>query len=233
MLKGLKGRVWRANLDLVKHGLVTLTFGNASGMDRRKGLVVIKPSGITYEEMKPEDMVVVDLEGKKVEGNLNPSSDTPAHLELYKAFKEVGGIAHTHSEYATVFAQARKEIPCLGTTHADHFRGAVPLSRFLRRREVEEGYERHTGKVIVESMRGLNPLDMPAVLVAGHGPFTWGRTPEEAVENSLALEYVARMALETLRLNNRRARFPGYLLQKHFLRKHGPQAYYGQKRRRS
>ncbi len=232
MLEKLKQKVWKANLDLVKYNLVTLTFGNVSGIDREKGLVVIKPSGVEYEELKPEDMVVVDLEGRIVEGELNPSSDTPSHLEIYRAFREIGSVAHTHSEYASIFAQACQEIPCFGTTQADYFRGAVPVTRFLREEEVKGGYERNTGKVIVERFRELNPLAIPAVLVAGHGPFAWGKTPEEAVKNNFILEKIAKMALGTLLLNPQSESLPEHILQKHFQRKHGPDAYYGQKRKR-
>ena len=229
-LKELKERVWKANKDLVDYKLVTLTWGNVSGCHREKGLVVIKPSGVSYEGLKPENMVVVDLEGNKVEGKLNPSSDTPTHLVLYRAFAEVSGIAHTHSDYATIFAQAYRPLPCLGTTHADHFHGEVPLTRMIRKKEVEEDYEGNTGRVIVERFRQLNPLEMPAVLVAGHGAFAWGKSPEEAVVNSLALEKVAKMAWGTLLLTETELSFPKYLLEKHYLRKHGPKAYYGQKK---
>jgi L-ribulose-5-phosphate 4-epimerase len=231
MLDDLKEKVWRANLDLIKHGLVALTFGNVSAIDREKGLMAIKPSGISYEELKPEHIVVVDLEGKVVEGNLKPSSDTPTHLKLYKVFREVGGVSHAHSEYATAFAQAAMEIPCLGTTHADYFHGPIPVTRFLGQDEVREDYEANTGKVIIERFAGLNPWQMPAVLVAGHGPFCWGRTPLEAVENSLILEKVAKMALGTLLANPEKGPLPDYILKKHFQRKHGPDAYYGQKAR--
>lgn len=224
--------VWRANLDLNKHNLVTLTWGNVSGMDREKGWIAIKPSGISYEEMKPTDMVIVDLEGKIVEGALNPSSDTPTHLELYKAFDEISAVAHTHSEYATIFAQANREIPCFGTTHADYFHGSVPVTRFISEEELDENYEMNTGKVIIERFSDLNPLEIPGVLVAGHGPFTWGRTPDEAVENSVALEKVAKMAWGTLLLNPECDRLPEHLLRKHHQRRHGPDAYYGQKKRR-
>lgn len=229
-LKELKERVWKANQDLVDYKLVTLTWGNVSGCHREKGLVVIKPSGVSYEGLKPENMVVVDLEGNKVEGKLNPSSDTPTHLVLYRAFAEVSGIVHTHSDYATIFAQACRPLPCLGTTHADHFHGEVPLTRMIRKKEVEEDYEGNTGRVIVERFRQLNPLEMPAVLVAGHGAFAWGKSPEEAVVNSLALEKVAKMAWGTLLLTETELPFPKYLLEKHYLRKHGPKAYYGQKK---
>jgi L-ribulose-5-phosphate 4-epimerase len=224
----LKKQVWQANLDLVKYGLITLAFGNVSGIDRDKDLVVIKPSGFSYEEMKPEDMVVVDLEGKIVDSRLNPSSDTPTHLELYRAFEQIGGVTHTHSEYATIFAQACREIPCYGTTHADYFKGNVPVTRFMSKEEVQEDYEENTGKVIVERFADLEPLEMPAVLVAGHGAFAWGKTPSESVENSLILEKVAKMALGTLQLNPECDSIPKCLLQKHYQRKHGPNAYYGQ-----
>lgn len=231
MLTDLKERVWKANLDLGKSGLVIMTFGNVSGIDRPKGLVAIKPSGVTYESLKPEDIVLVDLEGKVVEGRLNPSSDTPSHLELYKAFGTIGAVAHAHSEYATIFAQAAREIPCLGTTHADYFKGPIPATRFLRKSEVEENYEACTGRVIVERFRhSLNPLEMPAVLVAGHGPFCWGRTPAEAVEHNLILEKVAKLALGTILISPEQKRLPECLLRKHYQRKHGPRAYYGQKK---
>ncbi len=231
MLQDLKERVWKANADLVMFGLVTLTWGNVSGLERKKGIVAIKPSGISYNEMKPSHMVLVDLEGKKVEGALQPSSDTPAHLEIYKAFSDIGAVAHTHSEYATMFAQASMEIPCLGTTHADVFYGPVPVTRFLTRAEIETEYEKNTGRVIAERFLSLNPLERPGVLVAGHGPFTWGETPEEAVEHSLALEKIAKMALGSLLLRPRPGLFPQCLLKKHYQRKHGPRAYYGQKKK--
>jgi len=229
MLKDLKEQVWKANLDLVKLGLVTLTWGNASGLNREKGVMAIKPSGVAYDEVRPADMVLVDLEGKKVEGSLNPSSDTPTHLELYKAFAGIGGVVHAHSEYATMFAQAGREVPCLGTTHADIFYGAVPVTRFLTRAEVIRDYERNTGRVIVERFRSLDPAERPGVLVAGHGPFSWGPTAARAVENGLALEKIAKLAWGTLALSTPPA-FPRRLLDKHFLRKHGPSAYYGQKK---
>jgi L-ribulose-5-phosphate 4-epimerase len=230
MLDKLKKEVWRANLALVRYGLVILTFGNASGIDRKKGLVVIKPSGVSYDELKPADMVVVCLDGKVAEGTLNPSSDTPTHLALYRAFPGVGGIVHAHSEYATMFAQAAKEIPCLGTTHADHFHGPVPVTRFLTKREVEADYEGNTGRVIVERFAGIDPLGTPAVLVAGHGPFAWGKTPDEAARNALVLERTAKTALGTLTLDPGRRRLPDYIVEKHFQRKHGPHATYGQKK---
>lgn len=229
-LTDLKRRVWRANLDLVRLHLVTLTWGNVSGVDRQKGLVAIKPSGVSYEKMKPADIVLVDFDGKRVEGHLNPSSDTPTHLELYRAFPEIGAIAHVHSEHATMFAQAARPIPCLGTTHADVFPGPVPVTRWMKRSEVQRDYERNTGRVIVETFASLDPVEVPAVLVAGHGPFAWGKTPEEAVEISLALERIARMALGTFLLRPRCLPLPSYLLEKHHRRKHGPGAYYGQKK---
>jgi len=231
MLLELKEKVWKANLDLVKYRLVMHTFGNVSGMNRSQGLVAIKPSGMAYEELMPDDMVVVDLEGKTVEGHLNPSSDTPSHLELYKAFPGIGGITHTHSEYATMFAQANREIPCLGTTHADHFHGTIPLTRMITEEEIDAGYERNTGKLVVERFKEIDPMEMPGVLVVGHGVFTWGKSPGEAVLNGMLLESIARMAWGTLVLNTRCEEIPDCLLEKHFQRKHGPDAYYGQKSR--
>ncbi len=232
MLEDLKERVWRANLELVRHGLVILTFGNVSGFSREKGWMAIKPSGVSYDDMRASDIVLVDLDGKTVEGKLRPSSDTPTHLALYRAFGEIGGVAHAHSVCATAFAQARREIPCLGTTHADHFFGAVPVTRMLRQGEVRSGYEGNTGKVIVERLRNVHPLDMPAVLVAGHGPFTWGKTPQDAVRNSLVLEQTARMALASREIHPGLRSLPDFLLRKHFQRKHGPEAYYGQDKKK-
>ncbi len=228
MLSDLKERVFISNLDLVRYKLVTLTWGNVSGIDREQGLVVIKPSGIPYDGMQVSDMVVVDLEGNVVEGIHKPSSDTSTHLELYKAFTDVGGIAHTHSKYATMFAQAQKEIPCLGTTHADSFNGAIPLTRFISKEEVEQGYEENTARVIIERFSGMKPLEMPAVLVRGHGPFSFGKTPREAAENSHILESIAEMAFGTFQLNPQCENLPEYILKKHYNRKHGPDAYYGQ-----
>jgi len=225
----LRKHVADANISLARLGLVTLTWGNVSGIDRQHGLVVIKPSGVSYNSMKPAEMVIVDLDGRVVEGRLRPSSDTPAHLELYRNFPTIGGITHTHSPFATVFAQALKEIPCLGTTHADAFFGKIPVTRLLTELEVAKEYERNTGKVIVERMHGIDPLAMPAVLVGGHAPFCWGTNPAESVANSLVLERVAEMALATLGVNPEVRPLPDYILEKHYMRKHGPGATYGQK----
>jgi len=231
MLEQLKKAVCQANLDLVAKGLVVETWGNVSGIDRARGLVVIKASGVAYAGMKPEHMVVVSLQtGKVVEGNLKPSSDTPTHLVLYRAFKDLGGIVHSHSLYATAWAQARRGIPALGTTHADYFYGPIPCTRAMTPKEIKSDYELNTGKVIVERFRRIDPMTMPAVLVASHAPFVWGPTVEKAVENSVALEFVARLANETLRANARVRPMQSVLLDKHFLRKHGAGAYYGQKK---
>jgi L-ribulose-5-phosphate 4-epimerase len=228
MLLELKEKVWKANLDLVKYNLVTHTFGNVSGIDREKNFVVIKPSGMAYEELMPDDMVVVDHAGNKIDGRLNPSSDTPSHLEIYKAFQKIYGITHTHSLYATMFAQANKEIPCLGTTHADHFHGAVPVTRMMPDEEITKDYEKNTGVVVVEAFAELDPMEMPGVLVVNHGVFTWGKSPEEAVLNSMILENIAKLAWGTLMLDAKREDIPDVLLNKHFYRKHGSNAYYGQ-----
>ena len=228
MLEELKDKVLKANQSLVEYGLVTLTWGNLSGIDRSKGLVVIKPSGVDYKSMKAEDMVVVDLDVKIVEGKMRPSSDLPTHIELYKTFKEIGGITHSHSENATSFAQACIEIPCFGTTHADHFNGPIPVTRFLTEAEVNENYELYTGKVIIERFMNLDYQAVPGILVAGHAPFTWGKNPEDSVKNNLVLERVAKMALNTLLLNPKISKLPDYILNKHYKRKHGPDAYYGQ-----
>lgn len=227
MLEELKQQVWQANLDLVKQGLVIFTWGNASGIDRREALAVIKPSGVSYDEMDPSDMTVVDLEGKVVEGKWKPSSDTPTHLALYKAFPSIGGVVHTHSPWATSWAQAGRPIPALGTTHADYFYGAVPCTRKLTREEVEQSYEANTGLVIAETFASLNPDDIPGVLVHNHGPFTWGKGPLEAVHNARVLEEVAMMAFRTVNLNPS-TEMDSFLLDKHYLRKHGKNAYYGQ-----
>lgn len=230
MLESLKEQVCQANLDLVAQGLVTLTWGNVSGLSEDRQLVVIKASGVSYSQMRPEHMVVVDLEGKVVEGDLRPSSDTPTHVLLYRAFAGIGGITHTHSRYATMFAQARREIPCLGTTHADHFYGNVPVTRPLSENEVSEAYEANTGHVIIKRFRGLDPVAMPAVLVAGHAPFAWGPTAAKSVDNAVALEAVAEMALGSqLLAGGDPPALESYVLEKHYQRKHGPQAYYGQR----
>jgi L-ribulose-5-phosphate 4-epimerase len=231
MLEELKKQVCEANLQLVAAGLVIQTWGNVSGVDRTNGNVVIKPSGVSYEEMQPEHMVVVSLAtGKVVQGDLKPSSDTPTHLSLYRAFQEIGGIAHSHSLYATAWAQAGREVPALGTTHADYFHGPVPCTRLLTAKEIKSDYEANTGHVIVEQFKKRNPLDFPGTLVACHAPFAWGETVEKAVENAVVLEHLARLASETLRVKPSTKPISGALLDKHFLRKHGPRAYYGQKR---
>lgn len=232
MATSLQDQVFQANLELARHGLVILTFGNVSGIDRAAGLVAIKPSGVPYDSLRAQDMVLVDLAGCVVEGELHPSSDTPTHLELYRAFPDIGGIAHAHSRAATAFAQAAREIPCLGTTHADLCNGPVPVTRTLTEAEVAGDYEANTGRVIVERLAGLKPLETPCALVAGHGPVTWGRTPEEAVRHALILEAVAAMALDTLRLAPDTPPLPNFVLRKHFERKHGPRAYYGQGKER-
>ncbi len=232
MLESLKESVCQANLDLVKEGLVVETWGNASGIDRQKGLVVIKPSGVPYAGMKPKHMVVLEVEtGRVVEGSLNPSSDSPTHLVLYRSFADVGGVVHTHSLYATAWAQAQKSIPSYGTTQADYWYGEVPCTRLLRPQEIRKDYEANTGHVIVERFAKLDPLQHPAVLVASHGPFTWGKDVASAVRNAVVLEFVARLASETLRIQPRVKPMQPVLLDKHFLRKHGPTAYYGQKGR--
>ncbi len=226
MLEELKKQVYEQNLALVQHGLVVLTWGNVSGIDRERGLVVIKPSGVPYADMVPSDLVVVDLEGNIVEGKLRPSSDTPTHLELYKAFPAIGGVVHTHSAHATAFAQAGLPIKAYGTTHADTFCGDIPCTRALKKEEIEENYEKNTGKVIVETVKDCEAI--PAVLVKNHGPFVWGRTCEEAVQNAVILEEVARIALFTRLLRPEAEGVEQYLLDKHYFRKHGKDAYYGQ-----
>jgi L-ribulose-5-phosphate 4-epimerase len=230
MLERLKSEVCRANLQLVSSGLVIQTWGNVSGVDRRRGVMVIKPSGVPYKQMTAAQMVVVSLEtGKVVGGDLRPSSDTPTHLELYRAFQGIGGVAHTHSLYATAWAQARRPLPAYGTTHADYWHGAVPCTRMLTPKEIRAGYEANTGGVIVETFRRLDPMQHPAVLVAGHGPFTWGAGAGEAVHNAVVLEFIARLAVETLRVNPQAKRLPSCMLDKHFQRKHGAGASYGQR----
>ncbi|MBN2349489.1 MAG: L-ribulose-5-phosphate 4-epimerase [Bacteroidales bacterium] len=230
MLSDLKQSVLKANLDLVKHGLVIFTWGNVSGIDREKGLVVIKPSGVSYDQMKVTDMVVVDLDGKVIEGNLIPSSDTPTHLVLYKNFENIGGVVHTHSEWASSWAQAGQGIPAYGTTHADYFYGEIPCTRKLTRYETEKIYEKSTGDVIVECFETLDYNVMPGVLVNGHAPFSWGKDPDEAVHNAVVLEEVAKMAFRTQVLGNTQP-VDKYLLDKHYFRKHGKDAYYGQQKK--
>lgn len=228
MLDDLRTQVCAANLALVQHGLVTLTWGNVSGLDRDRGVFAIKPSGVPYDGMMPDDMVLVDLDGKVVEGELRPSSDTPTHLALYRSFDDIGGVTHTHSTHATALCQARRALPCLGTTHADHFAGTVPLTRQLTADEVRDDYEGNTGAVIVESFADLRPLEIPAVLVAGHGPFTWGSDADAAVSNAVALDACARIALLSGVLDGAPPQLEAHLLRQHHQRKHGPNAYYGQ-----
>ena len=228
MLEELKKEVCEANLLLPQYGLITFTWGNVSQICRQENLIVIKPSGVSYEEMKPEDMVIVDLDGNVVEGNLRPSSDTKTHLELYKAFPEVGGIVHTHSRWATSFAQAGIPLTALGTTHADTFFGDVPCTRLLTKEEIAGDYEKETGTVIIESFKDLDPMAIPGVLVHSHGPFTWGKDGKEAVHNSVVLEEVAFMAYHAMQLNPELTRIPQEILDKHYYRKHGAGAYYGQ-----
>jgi L-ribulose-5-phosphate 4-epimerase len=230
ILMSLREQVLDANLELVRRGLVLYTFGNASGIDRREGLVAIKPSGVPYETMKAEDLVVVSLDGKIVEGTLRPSSDLPTHLILYKAFAEIGGIGHTHSRAATAWAQAQREIPCFGTTHADYFHGPVPLTKPLTPAEIRSGYEENTGHAITRRFAKLDPLHFPAVLVAGHASFCWGETPADAAHVAVVLEEVAALALQTIQVNPKTRPISRQLHDKHFLRKHGSSAYYGQKK---
>ncbi|QLY80328.1 L-ribulose-5-phosphate 4-epimerase [Clostridium intestinale] len=228
MLEELKEKVLKANLDLPGYGLVKFTWGNVSAIDRKTGLVVIKPSGVEYDNMTAEDLVVVDLDGNIVEGKLRPSSDTPTHLVLYKKFKDIGGIVHTHSPWATIWAQATKSVPAFGTTHADHFYGTIPCTRALNEQEIKGQYEEETGNVIVETFKDIDPSQMPGVLVYSHGPFTWGKDADEAVHNAVILEEVCKMAYDTLNLNTNLASIDSNLLDKHFLRKHGANSYYGQ-----
>ena len=228
MLEELKQKVYEANMDLPRYGLVTFTWGNVSGIDREKGLFVIKPSGVEYEKLRPEDMVVVDLDGNKVEGEYNPSSDTPTHLELYKAFPECGGIVHTHSPWATSWAQACKSIPPFGTTHADYFYGAIPATRLMTKEEIESAYEKNTGLVIIETFKDKDPMAIPGVLVSNHGPFSWGTDAHNAVHNAVVMEECAKMALHSLQLNPELPSISQTILDKHYLRKHGANAYSGQ-----
>lgn len=230
MLEELKKQVYEANMELPKRGLITYTWGNVSGIDRESGLFVIKPSGVDYDKLKPEDMVVMDLEGNKVEGDLKPSSDTPTHLELYKKYPEIGGVVHTHSPQATSFAQAGVDIPLYGTTHADYFYGSIPCTRSLTKEEIDGAYETNTGKVIIETFetRKINPVYTPGVVCKNHGPFTWGKDAKEAVHNAVVLEEVARMAILTRIINPQVEPAPDCIRDKHFFRKHGENAYYGQ-----
>lgn len=228
MLEELKEQVLKANLLLPAHGLVTFTWGNVSGIDREKGLIVIKPSGVPYEGMKASDMVVLDLDGNKVEGEYNPSSDTPTHIELYKAFPECGGIVHTHSRWATTFAQAGRAIPAMGTTHGDYFYGDIPCTRPMTEEEIKDEYEKETGTVIIETFKELDAAAVPGVLVFSHGPFAWGKDPLEAVHNAVVMEEVAFMDWHAMMLNPDMGNMQQTLLDKHYLRKHGKNAYYGQ-----
>lgn len=233
MLEKLKEEVYKANIELPAKGLVLFTWGNVSAIDREKNLVVIKPSGVEYDKLKPEDMVVVNLDGKVVEGNLNPSSDTPTHIELYKKFPETGGIVHTHSTNATIWAQSGRDIPAYGTTHGDYFYGAIPCTRKMTPEEIAGEYEKETGTIIIETFekRNINPKFVPAVIVHSHGPFTWGKDAAEAVHNSIVLEELAKMAMFTEQINKDVKPMQQELLDKHFLRKHGENAYYGQKKK--
>ena len=230
MLEQLKQQVYEANMELPKRGLVTYTWGNVSGIDRASGLFVIKPSGVEYDELRPEDLVVMDLNGNKVEGDLNPSSDTRTHLELYKAFPDIGGVVHTHSPHAVAWAQAGRDIPAFGTTHAVYFYGPIPCARALTQEEIDEDYEKNTGKVIIEEFtkRGIQPMHVPAVICTSHGPFTWGKDAAQAVYHAVVLEEVAKMAIYTIQIDPNAAPAPQRIQDKHFLRKHGPNAYYGQ-----
>ena len=231
MLEKLREEVYRANMELPERGLVVYTWGNVSGIDREAGLVVIKPSGVEYDELKPSDLVIVDLNNNIVEGTMNPSSDTKTHVELYKAFPSIGGIVHTHSPYAVGWAQAGRDIPCYGTTHADYFYGCVPCSRNLTAQEVDEDYELNTGKVIAEEFakRKLDPKATPGIICHSHGPFTWGKDAAQAVYHAVVLEELAKMAMYTITINPQAPEAPQYVQDKHYLRKHGPNAYYGQK----
>ena len=228
-MKQLREMVYEANMELYHRHLAIYTWGNVSQVDREKGIIAIKPSGVPYEDLTPEMIVVLDLAtGEKIDSKLNPSSDTPTHLALYRAFSEIGGVTHTHSPYATAWAQAGRAIPCFGSTHADYFHGDIPISRFLTAEETEEAYEANTGKVIIEAFEGKNPMHTPAVLTRGHGPFTWGKSGMNSVENGVILEEVAKMAMWAVGLNPELGELPRHVSDKHFLRKHGPNAYYGQ-----
>ncbi len=229
MLESLRAQVCEANLEVVRRGLVLYTFGNASGIARQQRLVVIKPSGVPYDSLRPEHLAITDLDGQMVEGNLRPSSDLPTHLSLYRAFPEIGGVVHTHSRYATAWAQAGREIPCLGTTHADYFHGPVPVTEPMQPDEIESEYEWNTGQMIVRRFAGMDPMTKPGVLVAGHAPFCWGRNAAEAAHNAVVLEEIASLAYHSLTINPEAVAISDALRDKHFLRKHGPKAYYGQK----
>lgn len=235
MLRKLRKEVYEANLLLPKYNLITFTWGNVSGIDRETGYVVIKPSGVEYKELTPEKMVIVDLDGNVIDGDLNPSSDTATHLELYKKFPKLGGVVHTHSPWAVSFAQAGIDIAAAGTTHGDYFYGAIPVTRQMKENEIAEDYEKETGRVIIETFneRMIDPNQVPGVLVNDHGPFTWGETPEKAVHNSVVLEQVAEMTYHTLQLNSKNIDMSKELLDKHYLRKHGKNAYYGQKQEKN
>ncbi len=230
LLKELRKQVYEANMELPRRNLVTYTWGNVSGIDREQGLFVIKPSGVEYDELRPENLVVMDLAGNKVEGELNPSSDMKSHLVLYNAFPQIGGIVHTHSPYAVGWAQAGEDIPCFGTTHADYFYGPIPCARHLTQEELDEGYELNTGKTIVETfrLRNIDPVAVPAVICHSHGPFTWGKDADQAVYHAVVLEEVAKMALFTRQVNPQAVPAPQRIVNKHYTRKHGPNAYYGQ-----
>ena len=230
MQEELKKAVCQANLELPKQQLVIYSWGNVSGIDRSAGVVVIKPSGVLYDELTPDKMVVLDLEGTIIEGTLNPSSDTPTHLELYRNFEAIGAICHTHSPNATMWAQACKAIPCFGTTHADYFYGSVPVTRIMTKKQIQSDYELNTGKIIVERFADTDPMQMPAVLVANHGPFTWGDSPAKAVEATVVLEHIAATALGTITISPEQGLISDALLDKHYMRKHGKNAYYGQSR---
>lgn len=229
MLEKLKKEVLKANLELPRRGLVTFTWGNVSGIDREKNLVVIKPSGVSYDNMTKDDLVVVDLDGNVVEGKYRPSSDTPTHLAIYKEFPEIGGMVHTHAEWSTSWAQAGRNIPCYGTTHADYFYGEIPCTRVMTEEEINGEYELETGNVIIETFNGIDPMSVQGVIVNNHGPFCWGKTPMESIHNAVVMEEVAKMAYKTEKLNINSNNIHSTLLDKHFLRKHGVNAYYGQK----
>jgi L-ribulose-5-phosphate 4-epimerase len=229
MYEELKKAVFEANIELHRQKLTIYSWGNVSGIDRQAAVVAIKPSGVPYDELNPDKMVLLDLNSKIVEGNLKPSSDTLTHLELYRNFKDIGGVCHAHSTCATMWAQAHREIPCFGTTHADYFYGSIPVTEVMKINEIKSDYELNTGKVIVKKFAGMDPMEMPAVLVAGHGPFTWGKTPTDAVEAAVVLEQIAAMALGNIMINPNQSQIDKILLDKHYLRKHGKDAYYGQK----